>query len=41
MNEDGCVPPMKFEQVSFSHPVVINYTSGTTGLPKAVVHGSG
>ncbi|GFU01420.1 acetoacetyl-CoA synthetase [Nephila pilipes] len=41
LNEDGSIPPMKFEQVSFSHPVVINHTSGTTGLPKAVVHGSG
>ncbi|GFS96901.1 acetoacetyl-CoA synthetase, partial [Nephila pilipes] len=41
IEKDGSVPPMTFEQVSFSHPVTINYTSGTTGLPKAVVHGSG
>ncbi|GFT47462.1 acetoacetyl-CoA synthetase [Nephila pilipes] len=41
IEKDGSVPPMIFEQVSFSHPVTINYTSGTTGLPKAVVHGSG
>ncbi|GBN44051.1 Acetoacetyl-CoA synthetase [Araneus ventricosus] len=39
--KDGSVPPMKFEQVTFSHPVFINYTSGTTGLPKAIVHGTG
>ncbi|GIX81194.1 acetoacetyl-CoA synthetase, partial [Caerostris extrusa] len=38
---DGSVPPMQFEQVSFSHPVLISYTSGTTGQPKAIVHGCG
>ncbi|GIY37686.1 acetoacetyl-CoA synthetase [Caerostris extrusa] len=39
LEADGSVPPMQFEQVSFDHPVFINYTSGTTGLPKAIVHG--
>ncbi|CAL1295524.1 unnamed protein product [Larinioides sclopetarius] len=39
--KDGSVPPMQFEQVTFTHPVFINYTSGTTGLPKALVHGTG
>ncbi|GIY45100.1 hypothetical protein CDAR_298262 [Caerostris darwini] len=39
--EDGSVKDIIFEQVSFSHPIVISYTSGTTGLPKALVHGAG
>ncbi|KAG8176264.1 hypothetical protein JTE90_016428 [Oedothorax gibbosus] len=39
--EDGSVPPMEFEQVSFSHPVFISYTSGTTGPSKPIVHGTG
>ncbi|GIY64185.1 acetoacetyl-CoA synthetase [Caerostris extrusa] len=38
---DGSVPPIQFEQVSCSHPIFINYTSGTTGPPKALVHGFG
>ena len=31
----------RFEQVPFGHPLWILFSSGTTGLPKAIVHGHG
>jgi acetoacetyl-CoA synthetase len=32
---------MSFEQVPFGHPLWVLYSSGTTGLPKAIVHSHG
>ena len=33
--------PITFESFSFNHPLYVLFSSGTTGIPKCIIHGAG
>jgi acetoacetyl-CoA synthetase len=41
LQRDGAGAELSFDRVPFDHPLWVLYSSGTTGLPKAIVQGQG
>lgn len=39
--KDFSPKPVTFERLPFDHPIYILFSSGTTGVPKCIVHGAG
>ena len=37
----GVAPALEFARLPFDHPIYVLYSSGTTGLPKCMVHSAG